>query len=245
MSKCSVKLVLTFFPLGPQPHHSLNKMMPSKHTDCFSGWSGERLWTLWDGLWHGTLLRKGTEVTQPPCARPCSPWESTLLCSACLVPLKSWKVCKAQGLQSLPALHPCLLIWGTYWTSGSFCFLSFFFLLINSCFLTFSGALGLHCHAWAFSSCGEKGRLLGVHTGFPPPCVAPLDAEHGLQVRRLQWLQLAGLTALQHVGSFQPRHRTPIPRSCRQILFHYTSEKPQAATVFLSVKGPFNNIHTS
>ena len=50
LSKCSVKPVLTFFPLDPQPHHPLNKMMPSKHTDCFAGWSGERLWTLWDGL---------------------------------------------------------------------------------------------------------------------------------------------------------------------------------------------------
>lgn len=170
-----------------------------------------------------TLLRKGMEATQPPSAGPCSLQESTRLSSACLIllALKSWKVWKAQGLRSLPALHRCLLIWRTYLTSGSYCFL--FFSLINYYFyfLTFLGALGLHCRARAFSSCGEKGRLLGV-AHRPPTAVAPLVSEHGLQVHRLQWLQLAGLIALRHVGSFQTPGKIEPPSPALAGKFFFT-----------------------
>ena len=67
-------------------------------------------------------------------------------------------------------------------------------------FLTFLGALGLLCRARAFSRCGEKGRLLGVRTCFPPPSAAPLVADTGSR-RTGQWLQRAGLIALRHAGS--------------------------------------------
>ena len=50
------------------------------------------------------------------------------------------------------------------------------YLFIISLFLA---ALGLHCCAWAFSSCGERGLLLfAVHRLLI--AVASLVAEHGL-----------------------------------------------------------------
>ena len=43
----------------------------------------------------------------------------------------------------------------------------------------FLAALGLHCYAWAFSSCGERGLLfVGVHRLLI--AVASLVAKHGL-----------------------------------------------------------------
>ena len=44
------------------------------------------------------------------------------------------------------------------------------------CFLA---ALGLHCCAWAFSSCGERGQLFVVVRGLLI-AVASLAVEHGL-----------------------------------------------------------------
>ena len=43
----------------------------------------------------------------------------------------------------------------------------------------FLAALGLHCCAWAFSSCGERGLLFVVVHGLLI-VVASLVAEHGL-----------------------------------------------------------------
>ena len=87
-------------------------------------------------------------------------------------------------------------------------------------FFFFSGggsAQGLHCCAWAFSSCGEQGPLM----------VAVCSLEHVLcnkrsqvasRVHRLQssWHRLqqlwrAGLTAPQYMGSFWTRDQTHGP----------------------------------
>ena len=55
-------------------------------------------------------------------------------------------------------------------------------------------ALGLHCCAQAFSSCGERGPLF-VAVRRLLIAVASLAAEHGLQAHRLQQLWLAGSRA--------------------------------------------------
>ena len=186
-----------------------------------------------------TLLWKGMKATQSPSARPCSPQESIWLSSTCLIPLalKSWKVWKAQGLRSLPALHRCLLIWGTYLNSGSYCFLFFFFSFIHCYFyfLTLLGALGLHCCTQAFSSCSAKGRLSGMAYR-PPTAAAPLVVDHRLQVHGLQWLQLAGLIALRHVGSFQtPEKIEPHPLHWQANSFPlYIREVPSSYCFLLS-----------
>ena len=49
----------------------------------------------------------------------------------------------------------------------------------------FLAVLGLHCCAWAFSSCGERGPLFVAVRG-PLIAVASLAAEHGLQAHELQ-----------------------------------------------------------
>ena len=51
-----------------------------------------------------------------------------------------------------------------------------FFLIFIYLFLA---ALGLHCCAWAFSSCGERGPLFAAVCGLLI-AVASLVAEHGL-----------------------------------------------------------------
>ena len=58
-------------------------------------------------------------------------------------------------------------------------FLSFFFFFINLCIYLFLAALGLHCSAQAFSSCGERGLLFVAVHGLLI-AVASLVAEHGL-----------------------------------------------------------------
>ena len=50
----------------------------------------------------------------------------------------------------------------------------FYFILFLSL-----AVLGLRCHVWAFSSCGEQGLLFVVVCG-PLIAVASLLAEHGL-----------------------------------------------------------------
>ena len=66
----------------------------------------------------------------------------------------------------------------------------------------FLAALGLHCCARAFSSCGEGGLLFVVVCGLLI-AVASLVAEHGLQACKLQQLwhmgfSSCGLRALEH-----------------------------------------------
>ena len=56
---------------------------------------------------------------------------------------------------------------------------SFFFFLINLFIYLFLAALGLHCCARAFSSCGERGLLFVAVHGLLI-AVASLVAEHGL-----------------------------------------------------------------
>ena len=50
---------------------------------------------------------------------------------------------------------------------------------INLFIYLFLAALGLHCCAWAFSSCGERGLLFVAVRGLLT-AVASLVAEHGL-----------------------------------------------------------------
>ena len=60
-----------------------------------------------------------------------------------------------------------------------------FFLIYKFIYLFILAALGLHCCAWAFSSCVERGLLFVVVRGLLI-AVASLVAEHGLLVRGLQ-----------------------------------------------------------
>ena len=53
------------------------------------------------------------------------------------------------------------------------------------CIYLFLAALGLHCYAWAFSSCGERGLLFVVVRRLLV-AVASLVAQHGLRARGLQ-----------------------------------------------------------
>ena len=66
--------------------------------------------------------------------------------------------------------------------------------LKNKFIYLFLAVLGLHCCAWAFSSCGKWGLLFAV-------CglliaVASVVAEHGLQTCRFQQLQYVGSVAV-------------------------------------------------
>ena len=67
--------------------------------------------------------------------------------------------------------------WGTGRSMGfsHMCNVYIYIYLIN----LFLAALGLHCCAWAFSSCGEQGLLFVVVRGLLI-AVASLVAEHGL-----------------------------------------------------------------
>ena len=96
--------------------------------------------------------------------------------------------------------------------------------------------LGLCCCMWALSSCGEQGPLFIAVCRFLIE-VAPLVAEHRLQVPWLQELCLAGsgaqaqelwctgLVAPWHVGSSWTRARTCVPCIGRWILNHCTTRE--------------------
>ena len=86
-------------------------------------------------------------------------------------------------------------------------------------------ALGLHCCAWAFYSCGEWGPLFAAVHGLLT-AVASLVAE-----RRLSSCGAHGLVAPWHVGSSQTRARTHVPRICRQILNHCATREAPEITV--------------
>ena len=102
-------------------------------------------------------------------------------------------------------------------------FLSFLILIIY----LFLSALGLHCFAWAFSSCGEQGLLSGCGAqcshggGFScgaqvlgtwGSVVVVLALEHGLsQQLWCLWCPVA----LQHVESSWARDQTCVPHTGR------------------------------
>ena len=99
----------------------------------------------------------------------------------------------------------------------SFLFIIVFFVFLkNFIYFYFLAALGLHCCAWALSSCGKQGLLFFAVCGLLV-VVASLVAEYGLQALGLQQLWLVGsrvqaqqlwrpgLVALRHVGSSQTR----------------------------------------
>ena len=54
-----------------------------------------------------------------------------------------------------------------------------FFCLFVCLFYLFLAVLGLHCYAWSFSSCGERGLLFVAVHGLLI-AVASLVVEHGL-----------------------------------------------------------------
>ena len=67
----------------------------------------------------------------------------------------------------------------------------------NKFIYLFLAALGLHCCAWAFSSCGEWGLLFVAVHGLLI-VVASLVVEHGLQAHRLQQLWHAVSVVVAH-----------------------------------------------
>ena len=64
---------LYVFPLDPQSHQSINKIITSKLTEHLAGWSGKRICRLCDGLWHHTLLWKVILASQLHSAKALSP----------------------------------------------------------------------------------------------------------------------------------------------------------------------------
>ena len=87
-------------------------------------------------------------------------------------------------------------------------------------------ALGLHCCAQAFFSCGEWGLLFTAVRGLFI-AVASLVVEHRLQAHGLQQLWYTGLVAPRHVGSSRTRAQTRVPCIGRRILNHCaTTEVP-------------------
>ena len=115
---------------------------------------------------------------------------------------------------------------------------TFFILLFKIFIYLFLSALGLHCCAWAFSSCSEGGYFslwcTGFHCGGFSCCgswalgvQASVVVACGLQQlwltgSRVQAQQLwhLGLVALWHVGSSWTRARTHVPCTGRRIINH-------------------------
>ena len=93
------------------------------------------------------------------------------------------------------------------------------FFNINLFIYLFLAALGLHCCARAFSSCGEWGLLFS--------CGArALGAWASVVVARgLSSCGALGLVALRHVGSPRTRARTRVPCIGRRILNHCTTRE--------------------
>ena len=89
-----------------------------------------------------------------------------------------------------------------------FCMI-FYHLLLNLFFFKylfiylFLAALGLHCCAWAFSSCGERGLLLAV--------MASLVMEHGLLGVRASVVVAYGLSCSMACGIFLDQDLNPCP----------------------------------
>ena len=82
------------------------------------------------------------------------------------------------------AFYPVPLIYISVFVSVPYCLFFFFYtfsFLKKLIYLTylFLAALGLHCCAWAFSSCGEWGLLFVAVHGLLV-AVASLVVEHGL-----------------------------------------------------------------
>ena len=109
-----------------------------------------------------------------------------------------------------------LFNWGNIFSY--FCFFNKFFLKYLFIYLSLA-ALGLHCCAWAFSSCSEQWLLLLWSTG-------SVVVAHGLQSAG-SVVVAHRLVAPRHVGSSQTRARTRVPCIGRRILNHCaTREAP-------------------
>ena len=85
-------------------------------------------------------------------------------------------------------------------------------------------ALGLHCCAWAFSSCREQWLLLLWSTG-------SVVVAHGLQ-NVGSVVVVHGLVAPRHVGSSGTRARTRVPCIGRRILNHCATREAQCSLTF-------------
>jgi len=101
-------------------------------------------------------------------------------------------------------------------------------------------ALGLHCCAWAFSSCGEQGLpfvgVCGLLT-----VVASLVREQPLgawasvvAAHRLSSCGAQALVALWHVESSWTGNQTRVPYIGRQILIHCTTREVQDEALSIS-----------
>jgi len=96
----------------------------------------------------------------------------------------------------------------------------------------FLATLGPGCCLWAFSSCGEQGRLFIEVHGLPI-AAASLVAEHRLQAPRHHswgtWALYCGswaLVAPPHVESSQTGNGTPVPCIGTQILIYWYQGSP-------------------
>ena len=90
----------------------------------------------------------------------------------------------------------------------------------------FLAALGLHCCAPAFASCGKRGLIFVWCTGFSLWWLLLLRSMGSRRTGfsscgiRAQQLWLAGLVVPWHVGSSRPRAQTHVPCIGRHILNH-------------------------
>ena len=121
-------------------------------------------------------------------------------------------------------------------------------------YVLFLAMLGLHCYSGFFSSWGKWGLLSScgvwaLHCGGFSCCRAQALGCTGLSSRGAwaQWLRLPGsttpaekwchpgLVALRRVGSSQTRDQTcRSPCTGRQVLYHWTPEKPHHCIFDLS-----------
>ena len=117
----------------------------------------------------------------------------------------------------------CLLLVIFHKPTSSPFFLNYYYFIL--------AALGLHCCAWAFSSCAERGATPGCRTRLLT-VVAPLAAEPlGLQAYSVgSGVVMHGLAALQLVRSSWNRFRTRVLCADRQILTTGPSGKSILAT---------------
>ena len=108
------------------------------------------------------------------------------------------------------------------------------------CMYLFLAVLGLHCCAYAFSSCGRQGLLFTVVCRLlivVASLVAKTVLGHVGFSSCSTWAQqlwLMGLVALQPVGSSHTRDRTHVFCTDRWILNHCTTSKVQCLPVLIN-----------
>ena len=94
-----------------------------------------------------------------------------------------------------------------------------FDLFLKKFIYLFMAVLGLHCCAWAFSSCGEQGLLFVVR------CGARASHCSGFSCCRPPAQHVGFSSCGTHVGSSRTRARTRVPCIGRWILNHCTTRE--------------------